>query len=805
MNREPLNSSSPFAVVVNDDPTQLKMLSLLVRKAGLEPRPFTDAEAALAEMSASVETADRDLGILPAIVVTDLYMPGIDGWRFCRLLRSPEYAAFNQIPILVVSSTFSGDEAARIAADLCAEAFLPSPVDGKRFVEQVQAILSGKRVRPPLRMLIVEDSQTLAGIIKKAFAAHGYQADTALTVREAAASFARTAYDVAVLDYHLPDGLGDTLLDAFRSQRPDCACLMMTNDTRPELALDWMKRGAAAYLKKPFQTDYLIELCARARSERALLRVQDLIEVRTSELRESEAKQRLLFDNANDAIFIHDAHAQMLAVNPMACERLGYTHSELMSMTINQVDSPEEAQHVQERITRLIEQGHLTFETVHQCKDGSLVPTEVSARRITWDKQLAVMSICRNITNRKRAEAEKAQLEAQNRQLQKAESLGRMAGAIAHHFNNQLYAVMGNLEMAMDDQPLGVNSNESLVSAMQAARKAADVSRLMLTYLGQSPCNQESIDLSETCRQSQSLLQAATPRGIIINAEFPSSGPVIRADANQIHQILTNLITNAWESISDNLGAIDLTIKTVSHTDIPTSKRFPIDWQPKEIAYTCMEVSDTGSGIANKDIEKIFDPFFTTKFTGRGLGLSVVMGIIKAHGGGVTVESEPGRGSTFRVFLPVSTEKLHCQPDLPNMPGALQTGKTEKISKTKGNGAVLLVEDEDMVRNMAKLMLTRLGYTVLEAKDGVEALEIFQRYQNEICCILSDLTMPRMDGWETLSALRKLSPDIPVILSSGYDEAQVMAGEHTEQPNAFLGKPYQLKGLRETISHVLAE
>jgi len=410
-----------------------------------------------------------------------------------------------------------------------------------------------------------------------------------------------------------------------------------------------------------------------------------------------------------------------------------------------------------------------------------------------------------DITERKHAEAEKAELEAQNRQLQKSESLGRMAGAIAHHFNNQLYAVMGNLEMAMDDLPLGVNSNESLVSAMQAARKAAELSRLMLTYLGQTPGNQKPIDLSETCRQSLTLLHAATPKGIILNADFPSSGPVIRADTNQMHQILTNMVTNAWESISDSRGTIDLIVKTVSHEDIPTLKLFPIDWQPQEIDYACLEVSDTGSGIANKDIEKIFDPFFTTKFTGRGLGLPVVMGIIKAHSGGITVESEQERGSVFRFFLPVSTEELPIQHDLPAISEALLTDKAEKLSKIVGGGTVLLIEDEDPVRIMTKKMLTRLGYPVLEAKDGFEALEIFQQHQDKICFVLSDLTMPRMDGWETLAAFRKLSPDIPVILSSGYDEAQVMAGEHTEQPSAFLGKPYQLKGLRDTISRVLAE
>ena len=160
------------------------------------------------------------------------------------------------------------------------------------------------------------------------------------------------------------------------------------------------------------------------------------------------------------------------------------------------------------------------------------------------------------------------------------------------------------------------------------------------------------MDLSEICRQNLPLLQSSMPEGILLETEFPLSCPVPRANAGQIQQILTNLITNARESLSDK-GTIRLTVKTVFHTHIPSANHIPYDWHPREIFYACLEVSDTGCGISKKDMEKIFDPFFTTKFTGRGMGLSVVRGMVKAHGGGVTVDSEPGQGSVFRVYLPV--------------------------------------------------------------------------------------------------------------------------------------------------------
>ncbi len=342
-------------------------------------------------------------------------------------------------------------------------------------------------------------------------------------------------------------------------------------------------------------------------------------------------------------------------------------------------------------------------------------------------------------------------------------------------------------------RPDDAEIRENLFRASEAGRKAAEVSRQMLRYLGHISGRQTTMNLSDVCRQSLTPLRSALTSGVTLNVDFPESGPFVHADAGQIQQVLTNLFTNAQESLPDDQGIIGLIIRTVSHEDISTSNRFPLDWQPRDIPYACLEISDTGRGISKEDIEKLFDPFYTTKFTGRGMGLPVTMGILKTHGGCITVENEPDPGSVFRVYLPVSTEK--------------ESVKHEKETKPKRNiengGTVLLIEDEEGVRDMAKTMLTHLGYKVIEAQDGVEAVSLFQEHQNEIDCVLSDLTMPRMDGWETLTTLREKGADVPVILASGYDKDSVMAGDHPELPQAFLNKPYSIAALKDVLMEVI--
>lgn len=507
----------------------------------------------------------------------------------------------------------------------------------------------------------------------------------------------------------------------------------------------------------------------------------------------SENKFRQLVETINDVIFEVNDQGDITYVSPAGMKIWEGDPCEMIGKNFIKLVHPDDREMLTKRFSEL-RQGIKRSETYRFVnRSGRILWVVSNSSPITENGRFkGARGVLSDVTAQKQAEEERLLLEKRLQQARKAESLELMAGAIAHHFNNQLQAVMGNLEMAMDDLPQGSDTLAPLTEALKAARKVAEVSSLMLTYRGQTLSKQAPIDLSEFCRQNLPLLQATALNGMALNGDFRPSGPVIRADAGQIRQILTFLVTNACEAVGEKKGSIGLTVKTVSHMNIPASRRFPIGWQPQECVHACLEVADTGCGIPDSDIEKVFDPFFTTKFTGRGLGLSAVLGIAGAHGGGITVESAPGRGSVFRIFFPVSPEEV-----------SIPLEKAVNTPETETGGTVLVVEDEAQVRSMVKAMLTRFGFTVLDATDGIEAVEVFRRHRDEIRCVICDLTMPRMNGWETLAALRSVSPGIPVILSSGYDKEQVMAGNHAELPQAFLGKPYQLKELRSVIHQVL--
>ncbi len=281
---------------------------------------------------------------------------------------------------------------------------------------------------------------------------------------------------------------------------------------------------------------------------------------------------------------------------------------------------------------------------------------DIADHAIQWiDGRIVRMEIATDITERKKAEASRIDYERQLQQAEKVESLGRMAGAVAHNYNNLLGVVLGNLELAMMEYGKVAGPAKYLDVAMGAANRASEIGKLMLAYLGQTTAKRKPLDLAATCRQYLTDLRGDLPEYITVHPSLPSPGPIVNGNAGQIKQILGNLFRNSQEAMSGTEGKISFLIKTVSRTEIPSDHRHPADFKTGTTDYACMEIIDKGRAISNDDIEKIFEPFFSTKFTGRGLGLPVVMGILKAHDGCVTVESEFGCGSIFRVFLPLAT------------------------------------------------------------------------------------------------------------------------------------------------------
>ncbi len=785
--------TSAFAVVVVNDQSLHKVLSDLVHKAGLDFRPYTSAETALSEMSAWALAASEDHRALPALIITDIYMPGIDGWSFCRLLRSPEYMLFNHIPILVVSATFAGPEADRIVVDLGAEAFLPSPIDGERFLEQVEAILHGKRIRSPLRVLIVEDSKAQAGIIKRAFITHGYQVDIAATVSAANELFRKTAYDAAVLDYHLPDGTGDTLLDSFRAQRSDCVCLMMTTDPGPELALDWIKRGAAAYLRKPFQPDYLIELCERARRERSMLRVQDLLEIRTHELRESEERYRSILNACPDNITITDLDGRILMTSPGALMMLGCDiEQQMLGRMLTDFIIPEDRERAATTIASMPQAGTLGSRYYLGLRiDGCTFSMEVNSAFIRGiDRQpTKIVYVVRDISKRKQAEEERTRLQAKLEQAQKLESVGRLAGGVAHDFNNMLGVILGHTDLALlqTDEKHPLYGRFSKIR--DAAQRSAALTQQLLAFARCQTITPKLLNINATVTDTLHMLRLLIGENIEVDWLPGDDVYPVKIDPSQLGQLLVNLCVNARDAIT-GVGRISFeTERRILDAAYCASSAFLVPGD-----YIMLTVSDNGCGMDKEIQSKIFEPFFTTKGVGRGtgLGLATVYGIVKQNNGFINVYSEPGQGSAFKIYFP-------------RYAGSEVEDKDEKLGSgpISSGERVLVVEDDAPLLEINTTMLQGLGYQVLAAGTPAEALRLAEEHAGTIDLLMTDVVMPEMDGRQLEQRIQHSNPKVKCLFMSGYTANVISHHGVLDEGVHFIQKPFTLQDMAVKVRETL--
>ena len=490
-------------------------------------------------------------------------------------------------------------------------------------------------------------------------------------------------------------------------------------------------------------------------------------------------------ENVLDCVYWVSADGRILHVNNAVCQTLGYSIEEMLRFTIAELDPHYPRERWAEHWSQLKAKKSLLIETQHRRKDGTLLEVEISANYISFEGQESICAIVRDITSRKRAESDRVELEKQLLHAQKLESLGVLAGGIAHDFNNILMAVIGNADLALMKLAPESPVTENLHAIENAAARAADLAKQMLAYSGKGKFVVETIDLNRLVEEMLHMLKVSISKNAVLHLNLTSDLPTVEADATQIRQVIMNLVINASEAIGDRSGVIAV---STGYMDCDRSYLNGV-WMDESIAegtYIYLEVSDTGCGMDKEVLAKIFDPFFTTKFTGRGLGMSAVMGIVRGHNGSMKVYSEPDKGTTFKLLLPAN-RRFTEEPD-----------GDEQQEFRIGGGKVLLVDDEETVQATGGKMLRELGFEVLTAGDGLEAVELFKAHR-DIGFVLLDLTMPHMDGQQCFRELRTLDPAVMVIMSSGYNEHEVSQRFVGKGLAGFLQKPYKLSELKLAI------
>jgi len=503
--------------------------------------------------------------------------------------------------------------------------------------------------------------------------------------------------------------------------------------------------------------------------------IQDVTDatLREQALRESEERFRRIFELIPGPVTLAEADGTLIACNDAFCAVVGYSQSELLGKSTASLSSWINSDERKAMYTDLASGKCVDWmEFKLRRRDGQSRTMQIFSRPFELGGRNVVLSVARDITDQRN-------LEQQMLHSQKLESLGVLAGGIAHDFNNLLTGILGNADLAKSEMSPLAPARASLEGIETAARRAADLCRQLLAYSGRGRFLIEPLNLQELVQEMGHLLLVSISKKVVLKYHFASEVPLVEADATQLRQVVMNLVVNASEAVGERSGVISVTVG-LSHCEsdylegcLGADRMTPGD-------YVYLEIADTGRGMDKPTMDRIFDPFFSTKFTGRGLGLAAVLGIMRGHHGAIKVYSELDRGTTFKLLFPVSDGPNAHKPK-PNQDSA---------NGYRASGKILLADDEETIRSLGRRMLQRAGFEVVVAADGREAIDKFTREKDSIDLVILDLTMPHADGEACYREMRRQQPGVMVILSSGYNEQDIVNRFAGKGLAGFVQKPY---------------
>ncbi len=642
----------------------------------------------------------------------------------------------------------------------------------------------------PVRLLVVNDARDRSGIVAQFISLTDDWADAAVVVADsydgALAAIDREPFDLAFVDYWLDTHNGVSLLREIRRRGVETPVVILTSRGAEEVAVEAMKAGAADYLVK---SQLSAEALGRSiRHALALSGEERQRRYAQAAVRVSEERFRALVENSSDVLLLIDADGRLVYLTPSARRHLGWLSSDMLGKSVFDFLHPDDRGPAGERIAEMLRRPGemLTHEMRFQHADGVWRDMEgIAVNRLSEPSVGAIVINARDVTDRKR-------LEEQLRHSQKMDAVGQLAGGVAHDFNNLLTAILGYCNLMLDEVPPEDPLRLDLEEIRQAGERAAVLTQQLLAFSRRQMLQPQIVDINTLVFQMEKMLRRLIGNEIeLVTALAPDLKPV-KVDPASIEQVLVNLAMNARDAMP---AGGRLTIET---TMIDLDSAYA-DMHATVVPgpYVMLAVSDTGQGMDAATRARVFEPFFTTKEQGKGvgLGLATVYGIVKQSGGYIWVYSEPEHGTVFKVYFPQSVLPVRTMP-------AAQTASD--ADQPRGWETVLLVEDEGAVRTLAREVLRRHGYVVLEAQHGLDALRVAERHQDPIHLMVTDVVMPHMSGRDLSRRFAETRPGMKVLFVSGYTDHVVMHRELTPG-SAFLQKPFTPDNLARAVRQVLDE
>jgi PAS domain S-box-containing protein len=641
-------------------------------------------------------------------------------------------------------------------------------------------------------VLIVDDEPRICESLSQLLKARNYAVTAAISGQEALKLIAKFDFDLAILDVHLPDMSGTRLMDEIKVRNLNTAVIVISGDADIDSALEALRFGAYDYLRKPFEFEELLKTVENALNQSILIREKDRI---NQKLARSEEQYRYLVQNSPDIIYTLDASGNFTFLSDALEHLLGFTVTDLIGNHYSTIVWDEDIEKAQWFFDERRSRGRAPSEVElrlkaaekEQLKDDTrqyltveLKSMGIYEKSANDDKEkfLGTHGVIRDISERQR-------LHHQLQNAERMESLGTLAGGIAHDFNNLLMGIQGRASLISMDVDKSNPLMEHIHAIDEYIQSAAYLTKQLLGFARGGKYEVQPTEINNLVRNSVDMF-GRTRKELTIQTQFNESNIVTEVDHRQIEQVLLNLYVNAWQAMPEG-GILRI------ETDIETSES--MDFNPhqyKHDRYAHLSVTDTGIGMDQETTQRIFDPFFTTKekARGTGLGLASAYGIIKNHGGFINAHSELGSGTTFDIYLPI-INKTAVDPS------------SSKKTVCEGKETILLVDDEDMIIDVGQALIKRLGYHVLTAKSGLEAVEVVKRTGMEIDLVILDMIMPNMDGGKTFDQIRHICPEIPVMLSSGYAINEQAESIMKRGCNGFLQKPFDVSVLSQKIRQVL--